>query len=78
MFMNAKKGSRSDFASLLLKQFSGIKCLSFWYCMRGKDMGQLKVYVDGNRELLIDGQQGDGWKKAEVKILGFNSEVGSY
>ena len=41
-------------------------------------MGQLKVYVDGNRELLIDGQQGDGWKKAEVKILGFNSEVGSY
>ena len=76
VFMNARKGQKGDDAGLLYKGFTGNKCLTFWYHMRGRGVGSLDVWVDNTNVLVLEGSQGNEWKKAKVKITGKNSEVG--
>ena len=78
MFVNAKKGQRDDDAGLIYEGFTGSKCLTFWYFMRGSGVGLLEVWVDDDDLLLLDGSQGNVWKKAEVHITGKDSMVSIY
>ena len=73
--MNARRGQRGDDAGLIYEGFTGSKCLTFWYNMRGSGVGALEVWVDDDDVLLLEGSQGNAWKKAEVDITGENSMV---
>lgn len=78
MFMNARKGLRGDDAGLIYEGFTGSKCLTFWYFMRGSGVRLLEVWVDDDDVLLLDGSQGNAWKKAELDITGKDSMVSIY
>ena len=74
--MNARKGREGDVASLVFKHFSGKKCMSFWYSMKGRGIDQLEIYVDYTQKFV--GKQSRGWKKAELDISGQDVDVGIY
>ena len=74
IFMNARKGRAGDVASLVLKHFSGKKCMSFWYSRKGRGIDQLEIYVDYTQKFV--GKQSRGWKKAELDISGQDVDVG--
>lgn len=76
VFINARSGLRDDVARLTYKDFTGSKCLTFWYSMMGNGIGSLTVHVDNRNVLNLKGPQGNGWKEAKVKITGKKSGVG--
>ena len=49
-------------------------CLQFWYHMKGKDIGSLKVYIQTNETKTLvwntTGAQGDKWKFGQVGYKG--------
>ena len=47
---------------------SGATCISFYYHMLGRDVGALKVSVNGKQAFLKAGTQGDKWNKADFKV----------
>ncbi|XP_050391165.2 MAM and LDL-receptor class A domain-containing protein 2 [Patella vulgata] len=55
-------------------QSTATQCLSFWYHMFGKDMGDLNVYIKTNQTGLGDavwtrgGNQGNVWKRGYVNL----------
>ena len=54
-------------------------CLQFWYHMKGKDIGSLKVYIQTNKTKTLvwntTGAQGDKWKFGQV---GYKGDSKSY
>ena len=54
-------------------------CLQFWYHMKGKDIGSLKVYIQTNETKTLvwntTGAQGDKWKFGQV---GYKGDSKSY
>jgi len=46
----------------------GLTCITFYYHMNGKDIGQLIVYVNGKPQFRKSGSQGNRWRKAEFKV----------
>ena len=73
--MNARKGKdQLDDAGLIYKGFSGSKCLTFWYQMKGKGVAALELWVDyatGESKMLkrLRGSQ-IAWKKEGLKLTG--------
>jgi len=47
---------------------SGATCISFYYHMFGRDVGALKVSVNGKQAFVKAGTQGDKWNKADFKV----------
>ena len=47
---------------------NGPTCITFYYHMKGKDIGQLIVSVNGKQRFRKSGSQGDTWKKADLKV----------
>ena len=43
-------------------------CISFYYHMKGKGIGELNVKVNGKIIFKKNGQQGVDWKKAQIKV----------
>ena len=54
-------------------------CVQFWYHMKGKDIGSLKVYIETNETKTLvwntTGEQGDDWNFGQV---GFKGDSTSY
>lgn len=65
---NLKKG---DLAIMTKKVvLTGRSCLTFYYNMNGAYMGSIKVVVQGQTVFEKTGDQGKGWKKADVQLQG--------
>ena len=47
-------------------QFSGTKCLQFYYHMFGASMGKLNVFSNGARVFSACKDKGNKWLKAEI------------
>ena len=49
-------------------------CVQFWYHMKGKDIGSLKVYIQTNETKTLvwntTGEQGDNWNFGQVGYKG--------
>lgn len=43
-------------------------CISFYYHMKGRHIGELNVKVNGKIVFKKNGQQGETWKKAEIEV----------
>ena len=54
-------------------------CVQFWYHMKGKDIGSLKVYIQTNETKTLiwntTGEQGDKWNFGQV---GYKGDSKSY
>ena len=54
-------------------------CLQFWYHMKGKDIGSLKVYIQTNETKTLvwntTGEQGDKWNFGQV---GYKGDLKNY
>ena len=54
-------------------------CVQFWYHMKGKDIGSLKVYIQNNETKTLiwntTGEQGDKWNFGQV---GYKGDSKSY
>ncbi|KAK3591229.1 hypothetical protein CHS0354_003861 [Potamilus streckersoni] len=75
MYINASSVKKGEIGILRLAGFyrPGRACLSFWYYMYGKKMGELRVYVQRNRESSFPvwskaGDQGTNWRLAAVDL----------
>lgn len=49
-------------------QFSGTKCLQFYYHMFGASMGKLNVFLNGARVFSTRKDKGNKWLKAEIDV----------
>ena len=49
-------------------QFSGKKCLQFYYHMFGASMGKLNVFLNGARVFSTCKDKGNKWIKAEIDV----------
>ena len=47
---------------------NGPTCITFYYHMKGKDIGQLIVHVNGKPQFRKSGSQGSKWEKADLKV----------
>ena len=47
---------------------SGETCISFYYQMLGEGVGTLKVHVNGIVIFEVSNEQGNDWKKADLKV----------
>lgn len=67
----------------------GENCFTFWYHMKGRDMGSLNVYqVEPTKKItlfLLSGHQGSNWKQAKLNVVAnedtkieFESVTGSH
>ena len=45
-------------------------CLSFYFHMYGNDVGEIYLYNRGRTVWRMAGNQGDVWRRAEIKITG--------
>ena len=49
-------------------------CVQFWYHMKGKDVGSLKVYIQTNQTKTLvwntTGEQGDKWNFGQIGYTG--------
>ena len=45
-------------------------CLSFYFHMYGNDVGEIYLYNRGRKVWRMAGNQGDVWRRAEIKIAG--------
>ena len=77
MYIEASRKRKDDNAKLeiLPDLVSGKTCISFFYHMRGGQMGTLRVLVDGNQVFEKSGHQGNDWRKAEFTVEGGASSV---
>ena len=54
-------------------------CVQFWYHMKGKDVGSLRVYIQTNQTKALvwntTGEQGDKWNFGQV---GYRGDLKSY
>ena len=54
--------------------YSGAYCFIFWYHMYGSSIGSLNIYTQSvasavkQRKWMLQGNQGNTWRKAEVDI----------
>lgn len=63
------KGEKTSLSSNYYRSQTSSQCLTFWYHMRGKDIGTLNVYTGIFRRRLSwskTGDQGNLWRKAQV------------
>ena len=47
---------------------NGATCFSFYYHMLGRDVNELKVFVNGKQQFSKKRAQGNKWNKAEFKV----------
>lgn len=78
MYIRASDRSKNSTAQLISKTIvrKSEQCLTFWYHMRGADIGSLKVYQKQNisiqRIWTKDGPQGSQWIKADVDLFKYD------
>ena len=81
LFLEASEQKEGEPAILLSSVIGPGKaiCVQFWYHMKGKDIGSLKVYIQTNETKTLvwntTGAQGDKWKFGQV---GYKGDSKSY
>lgn len=68
-----KQGDNALLASPWLRPTNSSRCMTFWYNMYGTGIGSLNVYQRVypqplNQLFTLSGDQGNGWKQAQVNI----------
>ena len=70
---------KADETAVLTTSIIGPTCVQFWYHMKGKDIGSLKVYIQTNETKTLvwntTGEQGDKWNFGQV---GYKGDTKSY
>ncbi|XP_048581562.1 tryptase isoform X2 [Nematostella vectensis] len=68
MYTEASDRRRGDTSrmELVSLDFSGDKCLFFYYHMVGSGVGSLNVYIGGSKVFSKNGPQGLTWRKAQI------------
>jgi len=71
MYIEVSNLKKDDLAIMTKKiVLTGRSCLTFYYNMYGAYMGAIKIVVRGQTVFEKSGDQGKGWKKAEVQLQG--------
>ena len=70
MYIEASRKRKDDNAKLeiLPGLAAGKTCISFFYHMRGGQMGTLRVLVDGKQVFERSGHQGFDWRTAQFTV----------
>ena len=82
LFLEASDDYRAGERAILVINISGPDksiCVQFWYHMKGRDVGSLKVYIQTNETKRLvwntTGEQGDKWNFGQV---GYKGDSKSY
>ena len=78
LFLEASDREKAVLASSIIGPGKST-CVQFWYHMKGKDIGSLKVYIQTNETKTLvwntTGEQGDKWNFGQV---GYKGDSKSY